>query len=164
VSEARATVDALLSMQAGGAVEIRQHLYHVRGTLVLNENERSWRELYLDDRAGDQRWLAVEDPRITLWSEPGDVAGLPVEAGADRLPDLPTLSVGGITYARQDFGTATFRVEGATPFAETGWLEYADYLAEDGRYLALELFDGGSVELSSGELVASESLKIIQTK
>ena len=27
---------------------------------------------------------------------------------------------------------------------------------------ALELFDGGSVELSSGELVASESLKIIQ--
>jgi Domain of unknown function (DUF4178) len=163
VSEARATIDALLRMQAGGAVEIRDHLYHVRGTLVLTEKERSWRELYLDDRAGDQRWLAVEGPRITLWSEPGEVGGLPVETGADRLPDLPTLHVDGVTYARQVSGTATFRVEGSTPFAETGWLEYADYRADDGRYLALELFDGGSVELSSGELVASESLRIFQS-
>ncbi len=136
----------------------------VRGTLAMTEDGYRWKEHLLDGStaAGERRhWLSVEEDEsgleLVLWDR---------VAGSDLTPDTAEVAHDGTAFRRDERGRARYSSTGTTGAAESGEMEYVDYLPAGGgpARLGFERFSaGGSWELSAGRLVALESLTILHS-
>jgi Domain of unknown function (DUF4178) len=141
------------TVRAGDMVDYGDQLYFVRGSLRLTEGGYTWSEHFLDDTRGDRLWLSVEedpDLEVMFWR-------------ATDLVDAPggkTMEVGGVTYTKDEDGTARYTSEGTTTVAGTGSVEYVDYEGPEGKALSFERFDGGKWEAGLGESVALPALRV----
>ena len=141
------------TVRAGDMVDYGDQLYFVRGSLRLTEGGYTWSEHFLDDTRGDRLWLSVEedpDLEVMFWR-------------ATDLVDAPggkTMEVGGVSYTKDEDGTASYTSEGTTTVAEKGSVEYVDYEGPDGKALSFERFDGGKWEAGLGESVPLPALRV----
>lgn len=136
----------------------------VRGTLALDEDGFRWKEHLLDGSTaeGERRhWLSVEDDEgdleLVLWDR------IP---GSDLTPDSAEVASAGVAFRRDERGRARYASTGTTGAAESGEVEYADYLPTGGgpARLAFERFSqNGSWEVSAGRVIALESLTILHS-
>ena len=134
----------------------------VRGTLAMDEDGYQWREHLLDASglSGEtRRWLSVEQAEggveIAVWDR---------VPGSTLTPDDAQVTHDGVTYRRDEQGSARFSAVGSTGTAQSGTMQYADYLGDGGALLSFERFSAaGSWEMSTGRTVAAESLTILHT-
>ena len=134
----------------------------VRGTLVMDEDGYQWREHLLDASGigGEvRRWLSVERAEggveIAVWDR---------VPGSSLTPDAAEVTHEGRTYRRDEQGSARFSAIGSTGTATDGTMQYADYVGDAGALLSFERFSAsGSWEMSTGRIVAAESLTILHT-
>jgi hypothetical protein len=146
-------VTDIRTVRAGDMIDYGDQLYFVRGSLRLTEGGYGWSEHFLDDTRGDRIWVSVEedpDLEVVLWRET-DLAGE---------PGGKTMQVGGVTYTKDEDGTARYTSEGTTTVAAKGSVEYVDYEGPDGKALSFERFDGGKWEAGLGESVALPALRV----
>jgi hypothetical protein len=150
------------ALKAGDMIDYLGRQIFVRGTLRLKEGGYQWAEHFLDDlndTEGSRTWLSVEedpDLELVMWTTLHDSELVPTNK-VITLPD-------GVEYRRVEHGIADFRSEGTTGLPGTGRMEYADYEAGRGRYLAFERFlsgEGGERwEASVGERVPLGTMTI----
>jgi hypothetical protein len=141
------------TVRAGDMIDYGDQLYFVRGSLRLTEGGYSWSEHFLDDARGSRVWVSVEedpDLEVVLWRETDEATE----------PGGKTMEVGGVTYRREEDGTAAYTSEGTTTVAERGTVEYVDYEGPDGKALSFERFDGGKWEAGLGESVPLPALRV----
>jgi hypothetical protein len=146
-------VTDIRTVRAGDMIDYGDQLYFVRGSLRLTEGGYTWSEHFLDDTRGDRVWVSVEedpDLEVVFWRET-DLAEAPAGKSMD---------VGGVTYRKDEDGTARYTSEGTTTVAERGSVEYVDYEGPDGKALSFERFDGGKWEAGLGESVALPALRV----
>lgn len=132
--------------------------YIVRGTLELNEGGFRWHEHLLDD-VEQRRWLAVEDDDGEL-----ELALYATVKAPGLTPGAGTLERGGVGYALDEHGTATFRASGTTGTAPAGRVEYYDYVSDD-QLLSFERWSEDGVswsgwQVSVGETVPAQTLDV----
>lgn len=120
-------------------------------TIHLDEDGFTWQEHLLTDPVAERRlWLGVEDDEgleVTLWER---ASGVTLEPGPG------TLEHGGLTYRREEQGTARFRLD---PGGESGTMQYADYSAGE-HLLAFERYGTGSWEVSTGRAIFEHALDV----
>lgn len=136
----------------------------VRGTLAMVEDGYRWSEHLLDasTAAGERRhWLSVEEGEsgleLVLWDR---------VAGSDLTPDSAEVAHGGTAFRRDEKGRARYASTGTTGAAESGEMDYVDYLPASGgpARLGFERFAaGGGWEISAGRVIALESLTILHS-
>jgi hypothetical protein len=137
----------------------------VRGTLAMDEDGYRWKEHLLDGSTatgGEARaWLSVDDGEsgleLALWQR------LP---GSDLTPDAKELTHDGVAFRRDERGRARYSSVGTTGAADSGEMEYADFLPATGgdARLSFERFaSGASWEVSTGRVVLAESLDILHS-
>jgi hypothetical protein len=146
-------VTDIRTVRAGDMIDYGDQLYFVRGSLRLTEGGYTWSEHFLDDARGSRMWVSVEedpDLEVVLWRETEDVTA----------PGGKTMEVGGVTYRKDEDGTAKYTSEGTTTVAERGSVEYVDYEGPDGKALSFERFDGGKWEAGLGESVALPAMRV----
>lgn len=146
-------VTDIRTVRAGDMIDYGDQLYFVRGSLRFKEGGSTWSEHFLDDARGDRLWVSVEedpDLEVLFWRETDEV----------HEPGGKTMEVGGVTYTRDEDGTATYTSEGTTTLAERGSVEYVDYAGPDGKALSFERYDGGKWEAGLGESVALPALRV----
>ena len=146
-------VTDIRTVRAGDMIDYGDQLYFVRGSLRLTEGGYSWSEHFLDDARGSRVWVSVEedpDLEVVLWRETEEVTA----------PGGKTMEVGGVTYRKEEDGTAQYTSEGTTTVAERGTVEYVDYEGPDGKALSFERFDGGKWEAGLGESVALPAMRV----
>jgi hypothetical protein len=141
------------TIRAGDMVDYGDQLYFVRGSLRLTEGGYRWSEHFLDDTRGDRVWLSVEedpDLEVMFWRATDLVAK----------PGGKTMEVGGVTYTKDEDGTARYTSEGTTTVGEQGSVEYVDYEGPEGKALSFERFDDGKWEAGLGESVPLPALRV----
>jgi hypothetical protein len=146
-------VTDIRTVRAGDMIDYGDQLYFVRGSLRLTEGGFTWSEHFLDDTRGDRVWVSVEedpDLEVMFWRETDQVTE----------PGGKTMEVGGVTYTKDEDGTARYTSEGTTTVAEKGSVEYVDYEGPDGKGLSFERFDGGKWEAGLGESIALPALRV----
>ena len=146
-------VTDIRTVRAGDMIDYGDQLYFVRGSLRLTEGGYTWSEHFLDDARGDRVWVSVEedpDLEVVFWRE----------TDAVDAPGGKTMEVGGVTYRKEEDGTAKYTSEGTTTVAEKGRVEYVDYEGPDGKALSFERFDGGKWEAGLGESVPLPALRV----
>jgi hypothetical protein len=146
-------VTDIRTVRAGDMIDYGDQLYFVRGSLRLTEGGYSWSEHFLDDARGSRVWVSVEedpDLEVVLWRETDEVTE----------PGGKTMEVGGVTYRKEEDGTAQYTSEGTTTLAERGRVEYVDYEGPDGKALRFVRFDGGKWEAGLGESVALPAMRV----
>jgi len=146
-------VTDIRTVRAGDMIDYGDQLYFVRGSLRLTEGGYTWSEHFLDDARGSRMWVSVEedpDLEVVLWRETEEVTA----------PGGKSMEVGGVTYRKDEDGTAKYTSEGTTTVAERGSVEYVDYEGPDGKALSFERFDGGKWEAGLGESVALPALRV----
>ena len=120
-------------------------------TMHFDEEGFTWQEHLLTDPVANRKmWLGVEDDdglEVTLWER---VSGVTLEPGPGSLEH------GGVTYEREEQGSARFRVD---PDGESGTMQYADYSAGE-RLLAFERYGTGSWEVSTGQVISEHVLDV----
>jgi uncharacterized protein DUF4178 len=141
------------ALRPGDVVMFESRDWIVEGTVRFDEGGFTWAEHRLVD-GGDSIWLSVEDDdglEVVVWER---VTGVALEPGA------ATLAHGGVDYALDERGRASFTSEGATGAPGGGRMEYADYEAGD-RRLAFERYsEDSSWEISVGRVVPEHALDI----
>jgi hypothetical protein len=146
-------VTDIRTVRAGDMIDYGDQLYFVRGSLRITEGGYTWSEHFLDDARGDRLWVSVEedpDLEVYFWRET-DLA---------TAPGGKTMEVGGVTYTRDEDGTAKYSSEGTTTVAERGTVEYVDYEGPNGKALSFERFDGGKWEAGLGEEVPLPAVRV----
>ena len=146
-------VTDIRTVRAGDMIDYGDQLYFVRGSLRLTEGGYGWSEHFLDDTRGDRIWVSVEedpDLEVMFWRETDLVSA----------PAGKSMQVGGVTYTRDEDGTARYTSEGTTTVAAKGSVEYVDYEGPGGKALSFERFDGGKWEAGLGESVALPALRV----
>lgn len=141
------------TVRAGDMIDYGGKLFFVRGSLRLTESGYTWSEHFLDDARGDRVWVSVEedpDLEVYFWHETDLVDA----------PGGKTMEVGGVTYTKEEDGTAKYTSEGTTTVAERGTVEYVDYEGPDGKALSFERFDGGKWEAGLGEEIPLPALRV----
>jgi hypothetical protein len=136
----------------------------VRGTLAMDEDGYTWKEHLLDGStaAGElRRWLSVEQAEsgleVALWDR---------VPGSDLTPDANEVAHDGVAFRRDERGRARYASTGTTGAAASGEMEYADYVPAAGgdQRLSFERFSAnGSWEVSTGRLLAVESVEILHS-
>ncbi|WP_067491108.1 DUF4178 domain-containing protein [Actinomadura hibisca] len=144
------------AIKAGDMVEYLGVRYFVRGSLRIREGGFTWAEHLLDadTAAGEKVWISVEeDPDLEVVWWTGREIG-------DLKPDAKLIEVDGVSYRRDEHGTATYESEGTTGVGVQGQVEYVDYEGPGGRYLSFERYGGGTWELGTGEKVPAGTMTI----
>ncbi|HEX8102531.1 MAG TPA: DUF4178 domain-containing protein [Solirubrobacteraceae bacterium] len=141
-------------LRVGDVVNYAGGDYVVEGTLRLEEGGFEWAEHRLVD-GPNSLWLSVEDGddglECAIWER---------GRGLDLQPGARTLEHDGVTYERDERGTASFTAEGSTGTGTGGRVEYADYAA-GGRLLSFERYgDAAEWEAGLGRVVSEHELDI----
>lgn len=129
--------------------------YVVDRTIHFDEDGFRWQEhLLLDAVDGKKLWLSVED------DEGVEVAVYAPLAGVDLQPGAATVDHDGVTFKREEQGSARFRIERADDSPpESGQMQYADYRASD-RLLSFEKYGSGGWEASVGTAISEHVLDL----
>ena len=150
----RALSGDVRALQPGDVVNHEGNDYVVERTVAFDEDGFTWHEHLLDDPVGGRAmWLGVEDDdglEVTLWER---VRGAALEPGPDELEH------GGTTYRLDERGRARYSARTEAGPAESGDMEYADYVAGE-SLLAFERYGTGGWEVSTGSVVPEHSLDI----
>jgi hypothetical protein len=153
--EQRALHGDVRKLAPGDAVAYEGVDFLVDRTMHFDEGGFTWKEHMLSDAvSGRKLWLSVEDDdglEVAVWER------LPA---AEVEPGPASLTHDGVTYEREERGTAGFRVEqtgGA--ISESGTMEYAEYAAGE-RLLAFERYGAGSWEVSTGRSISEHALDV----
>jgi hypothetical protein len=131
--------------------------YVVRGTLALEEGGFVWQEHLLDD-VEVRRWLSVED------DEELELVLYESLSGLDLVPGPSRIEHGGVTWTRQEHGTATFRGTGTTGTGPSGRVEYYDYHAGAKRLSFERWSETSDWEISEGETVPPYALDVYPSR
>lgn len=144
----------VFTLKLGDIVQFDSCDWVVEGVLVYDEAGFQWLEYLLQDQA-EIRWLSVEeDDRIqVLWMAP--YSGLDVSRlGAKQL------EVGGDRYQLEASGTAQMTRRGNTLNRQAEICCYYDYVAEGGKHLTLEDWEG-DVEVTLGQAIQPRDLNLL---
>ena len=129
--------------------------YAVRGTVLVVAGSYSWQEHFVDPVRGAKRYVSVDssdgDLSIAVWD---------AVKNFDISPGSRQVVWSGVTYTREETGTAHYRTVGTTDLPVRGTVEYQDYKAGAGRLLSFERFDGGEWELSLGQAIDDGDLTV----
>ena len=129
--------------------------YVVDRTIHFDEDGFTWQEhLLIDAVEGKKLWLSVED------DEGVEVAVYTPLPGVDLAPGAATVDHDGVSFKRDERGSARFRIERSDAGApESGQMEYADYSAGD-RLLSFEKYGTGGWEISLGTSISEHVLDL----
>lgn len=144
----------VFSLEIGDIVQYLDTDWFVEGKLVYNSNGYLWVEYLLQD--GDRiRWLSVEeDDRV-------EVALLEAVSGLD-IPDTPPreLTYNGITYQRDESGTAQMTRVGATLNRQGETCQYYDYRGSGNWVLSIEDW-GSDREVTCGQCLHPSAFTLL---
>ncbi len=152
--EQRALHGDVRKLAPGDAVAYDGTDFLVDRTIHFDEGGFAWKEHMLSDAVtGRKLWLSVEDDdglEVAVWER------LPV----DLEPGSTSVTHDGVTYEREEHGTASFRIEQTGgSISESGTMEYQEYAAGD-RLLAFERYGTGSWEVSTGRSISEHVLDV----
>lgn len=134
-------------LEVGKKVTVREVPSTVIGAVHYSQGEDTVWSSYLLQSGRDNSWITiVEEP-----SGPETVTWRSIEL-LEGEPGDPSLEHDGMTYIRQDGGTARYRTEGAVDLPAEGVSEWHDYLVGKWR-MSVERYDGGPWEASVGDVV-----------
>lgn len=126
----------------------------VERTMSCDQEGFRWDEhMLVDTDSGRKKWLSVEDDdglEVALYER---VSGIELD------PSSPSLEHDGVTYARQEQGSARFATRDESGPVDQGSMEYADYRAGS-RVLSLERYGAASWELSVGRVISEHELDV----
>lgn len=127
----------------------------VERTMDFDQDGFRWVEHMLTDSdTGRKLWLSVED------DDGLEVSIFERVRNPDLTPDSRTLVHDGVTYQRDERGTATFSTRDESGPVDSGTVEYADY-SDGTRQLALERYGSTSTwEASVGKVVSEHELDV----
>lgn len=133
------------TIKVGDLIECQGTRSRVLGALHMSSRQGDqWTEYLLDDGSRVYQRLSVREKggpgaggpahlEVMLWTQ------VPTEG---MVPAKSTLILEGVEFAPLERGTVAFRSEGTTWHPDRGLLDYADYLAADGRRLSFERVQG----------------------
>ena len=127
----------------------------VERTMDFDQDGFRWVEHMLTDTdTGRKRWLSVED------DDGLEVAIYERIRNPDLTPDSRTLVHDGVTYQRDERGTASFATRDESGPVDSGTVEYADY-SDGPRQLALERYGSAATwEASVGKVISEHELDV----
>jgi hypothetical protein len=153
--ELRAVHGDVRRLAPGDVVNYELVDWIVERTMSFDEGGAVWVEHMLTDtESGRKLWLSVEDDdglEVSIYER---------VRNADLTPDSRTLVHDGVTYEREERGTATFATRDESGPVDSGTVEYADYSAGS-RQLALERYGSASTwEVSVGKVISEHELDV----
>jgi hypothetical protein len=153
--ELRAVHGDVRRLAPGDVVNYELVDWIVERTMSFDEGGAVWAEHMLSDtESGRKLWLSVEDDdglQVSIYER---------VRNADLTPDSRTLVYDGVTYEREERGTATFATRDESGPVDSGTVEYADYSA-GARQLALERYGSTSTwEVSVGKVISEHELDV----
>lgn len=127
----------------------------VERTMDFDQEGFRWVEHMLTDtESGRKLWLSVED------DDGLEVAIYERIRNPDLIPDSRTLMHDGVTYERDERGTASFATRDESGPVDSGTVEYADY-SDGPRQLALERYGSAATwEASVGRVISEHELDV----
>ncbi|MFI6161302.1 DUF4178 domain-containing protein [Micromonospora haikouensis] len=132
-------------LSPGDIVEIRGTSYGVRGSVLLREGSWTWSEHLLDDAAGGQLWLSVEeDPDVimVLWT---------TDPALTITPGASSIDLDGHRYVSKEAGHARFTATGSTGLDPSGAMRYHDYRGPGKLRLSFEAYGNAAWEVARGD-------------
>lgn len=148
------TAGDLRRLRLGDVVHHEGRDWIVDGSLRYEQGGSRWEEHKLVD-GEDVLWISVEDDErleIALWQR--------LRLG-ELEPGAPSVTHEGASYELEERGHANFTAEGNTGTAGGGRMEYADYVAADGRLLGFERFgEGAPWEVSTGRAISEHEVDV----
>lgn len=152
--EQRALTGDVRKLRPGDVINHDGNDFLIERTMVFDEDGFKWHEHLLDDPvSGRAMWLSVEDDDGLELAMYEKVSGAALEPGPDSLDH------DGVSYRLNERGRARYTTETSQGPAESGDMEYADYVAGD-RRLAFERYGTGGWEVSRGEVVSEHALDV----
>lgn len=132
------------TIKVGDFIECQGARSRVLGALHMSNQGRQWTEYLLDDGSRVYQWLSVKEKSGLASSDPDHLevmlwTSVPTQG---MVPAKSTLIMEGVEFAPLERGTVAFRSEGTTGHPDRGLIDYADYLAADGRRLSFERVQG----------------------
>ncbi|MGC4808023.1 DUF4178 domain-containing protein [Micromonospora sp. DT233] len=132
-------------LSPGDIVEIRGTSYAVRGSVLLKEGTWTWSEHLLDDAAGGQLWLSVEedpDLALVLWT---------TDPALTLTPGARSIDLDGRRYTSKESGHALFTSTGTTGLDPSGAMRYHDYRGPGALRLSFEAYGNAAWEVARGD-------------
>jgi hypothetical protein len=129
-------LEALANAPVGAPVEVEGRRGVIRGSLIVEESGDRWIEHLIDDAGGFRYWVSIENfatTVATLWS---DVDIWDVNGG----PDDTRVSHNGVSYRRNEVGTARYTATGDVDLINDGTVDYVDFAGPDGSRFSFERF------------------------
>lgn len=124
-----ATLEALANAPVGAATMIQGTRGLIVGTMILEESGDRWIEHLIQDADQKRYWISIEnfdETKATKWD---DIDMWGIEGG----PDDQRLVYDGVSFKRNETGTASFTAHGDSGVNERGSLDYVDFAAGDRR-------------------------------
>jgi len=133
------------TIKVGDFIECQGTRSRVLGALHISTRQGDqWTDYLLDDGSRVYQRLSVREKagpnpagpahlEVMLWTQ------VPTQG---MVPAKSTLIMEGVEFAPLERGTVAFRSEGTTGHPDRGLLDFADYLAADGRRLSFERVQG----------------------
>lgn len=153
--ELRAVHGDVRRLAPGDVVNYELVDWIVERTMNFDQDGFKWVEHMLTDTdSGRKLWLSVED------DDGLEVAVYERVRNADLTPDSRTIVFDGVTYEREERGTANFATRDESGPVDSGTVEYADYSAGP-RQLALERYGSTATwEASVGKVISEHELDV----
>ena len=129
-------LEALANAPVGAPVEVEGRRGVIRGTLIVEESGDRWIEHLIDDAAGSRYWVSIESFATTLATLWSDVDIWEVQGG----PDDTRVTHGGVTFRRNEVGTARYTANGDVDLIPAGTMDYVDFKGPDGARVSFERF------------------------
>lgn len=153
--EQRALHGDVRRLSPGDAVSYEGTDFLVDRTMRFDQGGYAWKEHLLSDAVSGRRlWLSVEEDdglEVAVWQRVAD---------PDVEPGPAELTFDGVSYQRQERGSARFRVEQTGGGAgESGTMDYVEYAAGE-RLLVFERYGTGSWEVSTGHAISEHVLDV----
>ena len=153
--ELRAVHGDVRRLAPGDVVNYELVDWIVERTMSFDQDGSVWVEHMLTDTdSGRKLWLSVED------DDGLEVSVYERVRAADLTPESRTIVHDGITYERDERGTARYSTRDESGAVDSGTVEYADYSAGP-RQLALERYGSTSTwEVSVGKVISEHELDV----
>ncbi len=133
------------TIKVGDFIQCQGARSRVLGALHMSSPQGDqWTEYLLDDGSRVYQWLSVKEKAGLVSTDPAHLevmlwTSVPTQG---MVPAKSTLIMEGVEFAPLERGTVHFRSEGTTGHPDRGLIDYADYLAADGRRLSFERVQG----------------------
>lgn len=130
-----AALEALANAPVGAATMIEGERGLIIGTMILDEAGDRWIEHLIQDARGQRFWISIEnydETKATRWD---DIDMWAIEGG----PDDQRVVYNGVSFKKNESGTAGFQAKGDVGVNQEGSLDYVDFVHGDDK-LSFERF------------------------